>query len=173
MSLIPDLRLDGYKSLTPEILKEQGVRALLIDIDNTLAPYEQPLPDDDHSAWFHALKEAGVRCALVSNNKLERVTTFNAALGLPAYADCGKPSRKHLRRALNELGVQASEAAVLGDQIFTDCLSARRMGMKAFIVPPIRDKRTLFFRFKRALEKPVLRAYDRRAHKAAKHNSLQ
>ena len=113
-----------------------------------------------------------VRCALVSNNKPERVTTFNASLGLPAYADCGKPSRKHLRRALDGLGVPASEAAVLGDQIFTDCLSARRMGMKAFIVPPIRDKRTLFFRFKRALEKPVLRAYDRRARRAAKHNTL-
>lgn len=172
MSLIPDLRLEGYKSLTPEILKEQGVRALLIDIDNTLAPYEQPLPDDDHRAWFRSLKEAGVRCALVSNNKPERVTTFNASLGLPAYADCGKPSRKHLRRALDGLGVPASEAAVLGDQIFTDCLSARRMGMKAFIVPPIRDKRTLFFRFKRALEKPVLRAYDRRARRAAKHTTL-
>ncbi len=172
MSLIPDLRLEGYKSLTPEILKEQGVRALLIDIDNTLAPYEQPLPDDDHRAWFRSLEETGVRCALVSNNKPERVTTFNASLGLPAYADCGKPSRKHLRRALDGLGVPANEAAVLGDQIFTDCLSARRMGMKAFIVPPIRDKRTLFFRFKRALEKPVLRAYDRRARRAAKHNTL-
>lgn len=168
MSLVPDLRLDCYRSLTPEILKALGVRALLIDIDNTLAPYEQPLPDDRHREWFRSLASAGIRCALISNNKPDRVELFNETLHLPAYADCGKPSRKYLRIALSELGVPASEAAVLGDQIFTDCLSARRMGMKAIIVPPIRDKRTLFFRFKRALERPILRAYDARQRRGAK-----
>lgn len=162
MSLIPDLRLGGYRELTPAVLAEYGVRGLLIDIDNTLAPYEQPLPDDDHRAWFASLAAAGVRCALVSNNKAERVETFNASLGLPAYADCGKPKLKKLLVALRELGVPPAECAVLGDQLLTDCLAARRMGLRAFIVPPIRDKKTPFFRFKRALEVPFLRAYDRR-----------
>ncbi len=172
MSLVPDLRLGSYTDLTSDILAGYGVRALLIDIDNTLAPYEQPLPDDRHREWFASLSAAGIRCALISNNKPDRVQLFNASLGLPAYADCGKPRRKYLRIALEELGVAPADAAVLGDQIFTDCLSARRMGMKAFIVPPIHDKRTLFFRFKRALEKPFIRAYDRRhgtaAHKQSK-----
>ncbi len=162
MSLIPDLRLDAYHSLTPALLAELGVRGLLIDIDNTLAPYEQPLPDDRHRAWFASLADAGVRCALVSNNTPDRVETFNASLGLPAYADCGKPGLRRLRVALRELDVPPSECAVLGDQLLTDCLAARRMGLRAVIVPPIRDKKTLFFRFKRALEKPFLRAYDRR-----------
>lgn len=162
MELVPDLRLGSYRELTPTLLAERGVRGLLIDIDNTLAPYEQPLPDDDHREWFASLAAAGVRCALVSNNEPERVETFNASLGLPAYADCGKPGLKKLRVALAELGVPPSECAVLGDQLLTDCLAARRLGLRAFIVPPIRDKKTLFFRFKRALEKPFLRAYDRR-----------
>lgn len=161
MNLIPDLRLDSYREVTPEMLAEYGVRALLIDIDNTLAPYEQPLPDDYHRAWFASLAEAGVRCALVSNNTPERVETFNASLGLPAYADCGKPRLGRLRVALAALNTPAAECAVLGDQLLTDCLAARRMGLRAFIVPPIRDKKTLFFRFKRALERPFLRAYDR------------
>ena len=58
----------------------------------------------------------------------------------------------------------AAAKALLGDQLLTDCLSARRLGVPCIIVPPIRDKKTLFFRCKRALEKPFLAAY-RRAHK--------
>ena len=130
MTLVPDRKFDTYAGLTPAFLAEQGVEALLIDIDNTLAPYEQPLPDDNHRAWFAAMAAAGVRCALVSNNHADRVRLFAEALGgVPAYPDCGKPRLKYLRIALAELGVEASRAAVLGDQLLTDCLSARRMGM--------------------------------------------
>lgn len=162
MTLVPDRKFDTYAGLTPAFLAEQGVEALLIDIDNTLAPYEQPLPDDNHRAWFATMAAAGVRCALVSNNHADRVRLFAEALGgVPAYPDCGKPRLKYLRIALAELGVEASRAAVLGDQLLTDCLSARRMGMKAYIVPPIKDKTTLFFRFKRWLERPFMRKYDR------------
>jgi predicted HAD superfamily phosphohydrolase YqeG len=31
--------------------------------------------------------------------------------------------------------------------------------MRAILVPPIKDKKNLFFRFKRALEKPILNHY--------------
>ena len=162
MTLVPDRKFDTYSALTPEFLAEQGVDALLIDIDNTLAPYEQPLPDDGHRAWFADMAAAGVRCALVSNNHADRVLLFAETLGgIPAYPDCGKPRRKYLRIALRELGAVPSRAAVLGDQLLTDCLSARLMGMRAYIVPPIKDKTTLFFRFKRWLERPFMRKYDR------------
>lgn len=162
MSLVPDRIFRSYRELTPDFLLEQGVAALLIDIDNTLAPYEQPLPDDTHRAWFAAMAEAGIGCALVSNNTADRVVLFAEALGgVSAYPDCCKPSRRYLRIALNGLGVEPSRAAVLGDQLLTDCLSARRMGMKAYIVPPIKDKRTLFFRFKRWLERPFIKKYYR------------
>ncbi|MBQ9080419.1 MAG: YqeG family HAD IIIA-type phosphatase [Clostridia bacterium] len=161
MTLVPDRIFDTYRDITPEFLASEGIEALLIDIDNTLAPYEQPLPDEHHAAWFRAMADAGVCCALISNNKPERVRIFSEGLGVAAYADCGKPSRKYLKIALSDLGVEASRAAVLGDQLLTDCLSARRMGMKAYIVPPIKDKTTLFFRFKRALERPFIKKYHR------------
>ena len=162
MSLVPDRKFNTYLDVTPAFLASEGVDALLIDIDNTLAPYEQPLPDDAHREWFASLAAAGIKCALISNNSAERVELFAGALdNILAYADSGKPRRKYLRLALQELGVSPSRAAVLGDQLLTDCLSARRLGMKAYIVPPIKDKTTLFFRFKRWLERPFMRKYDR------------
>lgn len=164
--LVPDYMFDRYGDVTPDFLLSIGVRALLIDIDNTLAPYEQPDPDDDHRAWFASLEAAGIRVALVSNNDRARVEHFNATLGLDAQWKSGKPFGKVIRRFMREWGVSAAETAVLGDQLLTDALAGKHLGLRAIIVPPIRDKRTVFVRFKRWLERPYIRAYCERQGKA-------
>jgi len=161
----PDFTFNTYKDVTPEFLKEQGIDAVLSDIDNTLAPYEQAEPDENIIAWVNSLKENGIGLALISNNHTDRVEIFNKTLGLPAYPDSGKPGSKYLKLALSELGSEAERAAVLGDQLFTDAYAGKRMGMKAIIVPPINDKKTLFFKLKRALEKPIMKSYFRDKNK--------
>lgn len=161
-NLTPDYMFGTYREITPAFLLEKGIHALLIDIDNTLAPYEQPDPDDDIRAWFDALKQNGIRAALVSNNHAPRVERFNETLGLLAFSDSGKPSKKTLERAMRELGVTHEETAVLGDQLLTDAYGGKHIGLPAIIVPPIRDKRNLFFRFKRLLERPYIRKYAKR-----------
>lgn len=163
--LVPDYMFDRYGDITPEFLASIGVRALFIDIDNTLAPYEQPDPDNDHRAWFAAMEKAGVRCALVSNNGRERVERFNATLGLDAQWKSGKPFGRVMKRFMRAWGVSAAETAVLGDQLLTDALAAHGLGLHAIIVPPIRDKRTAFVRFKRYLERPYIRTYRERQEK--------
>ncbi len=159
---MPDLMVERFDDITPELLSSLGISALLVDIDNTLAPYEEPLPNPRVIAWVGLMREAGVRIALVSNNDASRVELFNRDLGLPAYPDCGKPSLKKLRLALSEMSAHPAEAAGVGDQCFTDAWAAHRLGARAIIMPPIRDKRTLFFRFKRLLERPIIAAYKRR-----------
>ena len=88
--------------------------------------------------------------------------------GLPAYPDAGKPGSKYMKLALDELGADASCAAMLGDQLFTDAYAGKKLKMKAIILPPIKDKTTLFFRFKRALEKPIMKSYFRDISKSNK-----
>ena len=159
--LTPDYLFDRFDQVTPEFLSSLGIRGLLIDIDNTLAPYEQPEPDDRIREWFASLEAEGIRSALISNNHPPRVEQFNATLGLPAYPDSGKPGSKYLLEAMREMGVTPEETAGLGDQLLTDTLAAHRLDLLSIIVPPIKDKKTLFFRFKRLLEKPFLRRYRR------------
>ena len=159
--LTPDYMFGTYREVTAEFLLEKGIRALLIDIDNTLAPYEQPDPDDNIRAWFESLRENGIRLALVSNNHAPRVERFNQTLGLLAFSDSGKPSRKTLEKAMKALGVTHEETAVLGDQLLTDAYGGKHIGLPAIIVPPIHDKTNPFFRFKRLLERPYIRKYAR------------
>ncbi len=159
--LTPDYMFGTFDEVTVEFLQARGIRALLIDIDNTLAPYEQDDPDERILAWFEALRAAGIKAALISNNHPPRVERFNAPLGLPAYADSGKPGSRTILAAMRDMGVDAKETAGLGDQLLTDTLAVHRLGMISLIVPPIKDKTTLFFRFKRWLERPFIKRYQK------------
>ena len=102
--LMPDYMFRTFDEVTPEFLSNLGVQAVLADIDNTLAPYEQPEPDDRIKNWITSLAEAGISIAFVSNNDRERVELFNRALGVPAYWKSGKPFKKNLIRAMEQLG---------------------------------------------------------------------
>ena len=77
-------------------------------------------------------------------------------------AKSGKPFGKNLRRAMADMGTDVTTTAVLGDQLLTDALAGKLLGLMVLIVPPIADKKTLFFRFKRWLEKPYMNEYKRR-----------
>ena len=160
--MMPDYMFRTFDEITPAFLTSLGVKAILADIDNTLAPYEQPEPDQRIKGWIASLAEAGIGIAFVSNNDWERVNRFNATLGVPAYAKSGKPFKKNLVKAMNDLGGTLETTVMLGDQLLTDALAGHNLGVKCLIVPPIRDKKNAFFRFKRWLEKPVVRRFKRR-----------
>jgi len=160
--LMPDIMLPTYREVTPQLCRELGIRAILSDIDNTLAPYEQPEPDEHIRAWLEDLRAAGISVALISNNHADRVELFNADLGLIAYSDAGKPFGKILRRAMAQMGCDETNTAMLGDQLLTDALAGNLLRLKVLVVPPIRDKRTAFVRFKRWLERPVIRRYRKK-----------
>ncbi len=163
--LAPDFYFETYAGASVSFLKEHGIKALVLDIDNTLEPYENARPGENVLAWFSALSEAGIRAAFVSNNGKERVDTFNEAFGFIAYSKAKKPFAFKIRKAMREMGVKQNETLFMGDQIFTDVLGARLAGIRAALVPPIKDKTDALTRFKRWLERPIMKRYFRRKNK--------
>lgn len=157
--LRPDFIFGTFREVTPDFCRENGIKAIISDIDNTLVTYDDPEPTPDVNAWFAALADAGVSLAFVSNNDRERVELFNRSLGVPAFAKGGKPLTGGLKRAINALGTSKADTILLGDQLLTDVMAAKRFGIRAVAVPPIKDKRSLFFRAKRAIEKPFMTRY--------------
>ena len=166
----PDEYIESFRLATPEFLLKRNIKALLLDIDNTLAPYELPEPTEEILTWFSALWNAGIKTAFVSNNHGPRVIRFNETIGIPAFPRAKKPLRCGTKQALAELGVSKCEAAIMGDQVFTDVWAGRRIGIKTILVPPIRDKRDIFTKFKRLLERPVLKFYSKKMKKEASEN---
>jgi len=160
-TLVPDFRFEKFNDVTPEFLLSIGVKGVLLDIDNTLEPYENATPGEHVVAWLSVLSENGIKAAIVSNNGGERVKIFNENLSLPAYSKAKKPFKKNLLKALADIGCTADEAVFIGDQVFTDVWAAKNAGMRAILLPPIKDKRDIFTKFKRLLEKPILSKYER------------
>lgn len=164
-TFVPEYRFDKFDDADAEFLSEIGVKAVVLDIDNTLEPYENPKPGERVLNWLDSLKKVGIKTAIVSNNGRERVELFNAEIGMPAYYKAKKPFKKNILKALSDLNVKPEDAAFMGDQVFTDVWAAHNAGLKAILVPPIKDKRDLLTRFKRLLEKPVLKKYEKRKNK--------
>ncbi len=157
--LLPDYIFGSFDDITVDFLSSLGIKALLIDIDNTLAPYEVAEPDDRIKKWFSALGENGIKTTLVSNNEKARVELFNKSLGLPYYYKSGKPFPKNLKKAMQDMGSDKTNTAMLGDQLLTDAAAGKNLGLITIIVPPIKDKPNAFFRAKRALEVRTIRKY--------------
>ena len=149
-------------------MKSHDIKAILSDVDNTLSPYEDATPSEAVKKWIGDMQSEGIKIALVSNNHADRITLYNSEMSLPAFYDAKKPSRKAYIEAAKALSVEIGECAVLGDQLLTDCWSARRLGITAIIVPPIRDRRDLFHRIKRLAEVPFMAAYRRKEKRNAK-----
>ena len=161
-SLVPDYKFNTFNELTVEFLKENSIKGVILDIDNTLEPYEHPTPGEHVEKWLGELRDAGIGCAFVSNNNKERVEIFNSTLNLPAFPKAGKPFKKNVVRAMKIIGSDKTNTVLMGDQIFTDVWAARNSGVMAVLVPPINDKKDVLTKFKRLLERPILKKYEKR-----------
>lgn len=160
--LTPDYMFETYTEISPEFLNSIGVKALFIDLDNTIASIDQHKASRQNILWFEKIISRGIKVALVSNASIKRVNNFNANLGVPIYANCKKPSTIHLLRAISDLKIAVSDAAMLGDQIFSDILCGRIIGVKTIMVCPIQDKKDVLTRFKRFLERRYILRYAQR-----------
>ena len=159
--LLPDRIFADIYHVTPEFLAENGICALILDIDNTLVTYDDPEPTPPIIEWFRSMENAGIKLSFVSNNNVERVELFNKNLGYYAKGKGKKPFGKYIRKAMDSMGSTPSTTALIGDQIFTDVFAGKCHGLRSFLVPPIKDKLTPFFRAKRFLEKPIISKYYR------------
>jgi len=158
---MPDKIYDNVYEIDFDELIKKDIKGLIFDIDNTLVSYKQPEPTAEVTGLMRSLREKGFKVCFVSNNKKERVDLFNRDFKFPAFAEAGKPLKKYMRQALEAMGVTGEQAAIIGDQLFTDICAGKRMNMLALFVKPIEPVETLFFKAKRALEKPIIKKYRR------------
>ena len=137
-SLIPDGVYPSIYQIDGKALALRGITLLLADLDNTLAKYGQPEPDPALLAWKEDLSAAGVDLFLLSNSrKPRRAEHFARALSIPFLGHAGKPKSGGYLRAMERMGRTSAQTAMVGDQIFTDILGAKRTGMLALMVEPI------------------------------------
>ena len=152
-SLIPRIRIDNVLRLTPDFLLSRGIRLLMLDLDNTLAPYSGSQPSQELIRWKSNLEQAGVTLFIVSNTHTDRAKNFAALWQVPYVNAAKKPGSKGIRAALTQTGCSPSEAALAGDQLFTDVLGANRAGLCSIVVEPL-ELKNLFYILRYGIEIP-------------------
>lgn len=154
----PDEYLDSTYEIDFDRLYAEGYRGLLFDIDNTLVPHGAPA-DERACALFAHLKELGFKSCFLSNNQIERVSSFNDVIGEQFIENAHKPSVKNYRKAMEMLGTDTGNTIFIGDQLFTDIYGAKRAGIRNILVKPIHRKEEIQIVLKRYLERIVLYFY--------------
>lgn len=142
-SFIPDIKVESVFDIVPDMLQERGISLLLLDLDNTLAPYSGGTPTRELLAWKKELEEAGIRLFIVSNTKSERARIFAESFGVSFIQRARKPSSSGILQALKSCGKLKKQAALAGDQIFTDILGANLSGITSIVVRPLKLKNPL------------------------------
>ena len=103
-------------------------------------------PDPDAPRVLEELKREGLRLAVISNTEDGRIRDALEAAGLASHFEllvdshlvgCRKPDAAIFRLALENLGVEACDAAFVGDSYVHDALAARAVGMRAILLDPL------------------------------------
>ena len=131
-----------YRSVTDidlDWLTRSGVDTLLIDLDNTLLARDSDCVRDDVREWAAGIRDRGFRVCLVSNNWHERVFAVARELGFELVPKAAKPFPFAFLVALHKMGSKRRQAAVIGDQMFTDVLGGKLLGMTTVLVEPLSE----------------------------------
>ncbi len=84
----PDLWVENFLSVGPELLVGQGIRGLLVDLDGTLKGHYDTQFTAQVTDWIDGILQSGVRLALVSNCKPDYLTPYaRASTACPAFRE--------------------------------------------------------------------------------------
>ncbi|MTI48221.1 MAG: YqeG family HAD IIIA-type phosphatase [Firmicutes bacterium] len=163
---VPDFYADSIFDIDLSKLQKQGIQSLIIDIDNTLVAWDKKEAPVSVLEWFGKLKEMGFKLCLVSNNTEDRVVKFTEDIDIDAIHKAKKPIKAPFRKAMNKMGSDLDNTAVIGDQIFTDVLGGNRTGLYTVLVVPIEGKEYWWTKFVRNIERHIVRGLKKGENKS-------
>ncbi len=153
MSLLkPTVALDKVTDITPELLSQLEIDAILLDVDNTLAPPTEKIPYEGVQNWIDEIKAAGFSVVICSNNYHSRIKPFSDSVGLDCVAMSLKPFPFGFNRAKRKLSEKPKSVVVVGDQVYTDVLGANLAGMKSILLTPQSEEHGITIAIRRKME---------------------
>jgi uncharacterized protein len=162
----PHRMVPAVTEVTPEELRANGVRGVILDLDNTLVRWQKEEISEVALAWLATLKAEGFQLCILSNSILSRRSERIAErLGCPNVRRARKPSRSGFHRAMEAMGTTPETTAIVGDQMFTDILGGNRSGIYTIMVNPIHPHEFAYTRFvSRPPERFLQKLIKRRGH---------
>ena len=154
-SPLPKLICTALTEVSADLLRKHHIRLLMLDFDNTIVPYTTSTPTPQMEKWLEEMSASDIQLCVVSNSKRDRVKIFCDRYGIPCIIKARKPFSKGINECLAKFGIQLGEAALVGDQIYTDILGANCAGVTSILVKAI-DNHNFWLKARHVLEKPFI-----------------
>lgn len=159
MILYPKAMFNKVSDITTEFLKQNNIKALILDVDNTLIDISENLSEQTKK-WVEAVKKENIKLYILSNsNKKEKVKKVAEKLGIPYEYFGKKPLKSGFLKVQKILKEEPQNIGVIGDQIFTDIIGGNRCKMFTILVEPIKEKEMLITKWKRPIEEKIKKHY--------------
>lgn len=159
MIIYPNAHFDKVEQITAEFLQNHKIKALILDVDNTLIDYQRKM-EESVVKWAKEIKSQGIKLYILSNtNQKEKVEEVAKRLEIPYRNLAKKPFKSGFLTAGKEVKEKPENIGVVGDQIFTDIIGGNRCGMFTILVEPIDEKDFWYTAWKRPLENKIKKKY--------------
>ena len=165
MKIYPKAYFNNVREIRIDFLQKNKIKALILDVDNTLIDYDKNLPKETVK-WANELDGQGVKLYILSNsNKKQKVKKVAEELGIEYEYFAKKPLKFGFKKVQEKLQEKPEHIAVVGDQIFTDVIGGNRCNMFTILVEPIAEKDIWITRIKRPIENAIKNRYKKTIQK--------
>ena len=134
---VPDIYQKSIYTINYDSLLSRGIKCLLFDLDNTLAPITEKTPNEKVKELFNELKEKGFKIVIFSNSPKIRVRPFKDELEVDCCACARKPKPDKFLSVIKIYEYNFSEVAIIGDSILDDIVGGNGVGITTILVNQI------------------------------------
>ena len=154
---VPDIYEKSIYTIDYKKLKKRGIKCLIFDLDNTIAPTNLKKPNKKIKDLFEELKDMKFKIIIMSNEIKKRIEPFKDILGIDSAYFSMKPLKRKYKKILKLYNFKDTEIACIGDQLVTDILGANRMGFTSVLVNPISTSEFVTTRISRFFENIIIK----------------
>ena len=115
-------------------LQKKGINSLLLDVDGTLVNRKSNIISKAVKNWIIESKKLFSLYLISNNPSKKRIAKIAKELNLRYKYNAAKPTKKITLSAINEIGIESKNIAIIGDRIFTDIIVGNRCNIKTILV---------------------------------------
>ena len=161
-SFIPDIYQKSIYDINYKKLKKIGIKCLIFDLNNTIAPINIKKPTKKMRELFEELKNMKFKILIISNSPKKRVEPFKDLLGIDSSYLSFKPLKRKYLKAMEIYHFKTSQIACIGEGLLTDIWGANRMEFLSILVNPIAKSDYAISKMSRFIEPAIYKRLEKK-----------
>ena len=154
MFLKPDYNLKSIYDIDLDELKNNGIKALLFDLDSMLMASKTAFYEEKTINWLNKVRKDFFVAVVSNNHNPEYIEKVKKVSDFPLVFEAKKPDTKAAQELMKKNNLTGDCTAFVGDRPLTDILCGQRLGCTTILVDSISaDREKPIVRFVRALER--------------------